>query len=166
MNGLTKSINDMLKKIIETNNRNLVAFILRLTLGVVIFPHGAQKLLGAFGGYGYDGTMGFFTQTMGLPWIIGFLVILIEFFGAILLLAGLAGRVMAFCISIVMLGVVFTSHIQYGFFQNWSGKQGGEGIEFFILAIGISIALIVSGSGKWSVDALLQAGWKHQRVLS
>lgn len=43
--------------------------VLRLTLGLVLLPHGAQKLLGWFGGFGFDGTMGFFTQKMGLPWI-------------------------------------------------------------------------------------------------
>lgn len=126
--------------------------ILRLTLGLVLFPHGAQKLLGWYGGFGFSGTMGFFTEAMHLPWIIGFLVIVGEFFGSLGLLAGLLTRFTAASLSVIMLGAVVTSHLPYGFFMNWFGKQPGEGYEYHLLAIGIGLALLATGGGRWSLD--------------
>jgi putative oxidoreductase len=121
-------------------------------LGVILFPHGAQKLLGWFGGYGFNGTMGFLTGAVGLPWILALLVILIEFFGAIALIFGFATRIVAVGIISLFTGIVLTSHIQNGFFMNWSSNTKGEGYEFHLLIIGIAIALLFSGAGKWSVD--------------
>ena len=129
--------------------------ILRIILGLVIFPHGAQKLLGWFGGYGFTGTMNFFTDTVGLPWIIGFLVIIIEFFGSIALIAGIGTRIIAASNIILALGIMFTSHVQNGFFINWYGNQPGEGFEYFILWIALSIALLINGGGSYSVDKLV-----------
>lgn len=126
--------------------------ILRLTLGLVMFPHGAQKLLGWYGGYGFSGTMGFFTETMHLPWIIGFLVIIGEFFGSLGLLAGFLTRFTAASLSVIMLGAILTTHLPYGFFMNWFGKQQGEGYEYHLLAIGTGLALLVTGGGRWSLD--------------
>jgi putative oxidoreductase len=126
--------------------------ILRLTLGLVMFPHGVQKLLGWYGGSGFSGTMGFFTETMHLPWIIGFLVIIGEFFGSLGLLAGLLTRFTAASLSVIMLGAIVTTHLPYGFFMNWFGKQQGEGYEYHLLAIGIGLALMVTGGGRWSLD--------------
>ena len=80
-----------MKALFQTDD-GLAGFILRVTLGLVMFPHGAQKLLGWFGGFGFDGTMGFFTQKMGLPWIIAFLIIIGESFGSLGLLAGFLTR--------------------------------------------------------------------------
>jgi putative oxidoreductase len=131
------------------------SLVLRLTLGLVIFPHGAQKLLGWYGGFGFDGTMGFFTNTMGLPWIIGFLVIIGEFFGSLGLLAGFLTRFTAASLIIIMLGAVMMSHLPHGFFMNWSGQQQGEGFEYHLLVIGISAALLIVGGGKWSVDRIV-----------
>ena len=128
--------------------------ILRIFLGLVVFPHGAQKLLGWFGGYGFSGTMGFFTGTVGLPWMLGFLVIMIEFFGAFALIAGIATRLIALFFVCLALGIVMTSHIQYGFFMNWFGNQPGEGYEYFLLWIGIAFSLVVSGGGKYSLDRI------------
>lgn len=145
----------MFRKIINTNDSS-VATLLRVLLGLVLFPHGAQKLLGWFGGYGFDGTMGFLTETVGLPWILAFLVILIEFFGALLLIAGFATRIVAVGVISLFTGIVFTSHLQNGFFMNWGGSQAGEGFEYHLLAIGIALALLISGAGKWSVDYSLQ----------
>jgi putative oxidoreductase len=127
---------------------------LRIILGLVIFPHGAQKLLGWFGGYGFTGTMNFFTETVGLPWLIGFLVIMIEFFGSLLLIAGTGTRIIAASYIVLALGIAISSHFQNGFFINWLGNQTGEGFEFFILWIGLSIALLVKGGGKYSGDKL------------
>ena len=129
--------------------------MLGLTLGLVMFPHGAQKLLGWYGGSGFDETMGVFTQKMGLPWIIAFLVIIGESFGAIGLLAGFLTRITAASFIVIMVGAIATVHWPQGFFMNWSGQQQGEGYEYHLLVIGISAALLITGGGKWSLDGLI-----------
>lgn len=129
--------------------------ILRLTLAIVIFPHGAQKLLGWFGGNGFSGTMGFFTENLGLPWIVAFLVIVAEFFGSLGLLVGLLTRVCAAGIGAVMIGAIFMVHWQHGFFMNWTGQQQGQGFEYHLLVLGIVIALLVTGGGAASADRAL-----------
>jgi len=143
------------RAIFQTNESKAIA-ILRVVLGVVLFPHGAQKLLGWFGGYGFNGTMGFLTGTAGLPWILAFLVIAIEFFGALALIFGFATRIVAVGIITLFAGIIFTSHAQNGFFMNWAGTQQGEGYEYHLLVIGMAVALLVNGAGKWSVDERLQ----------
>lgn len=140
-------------KIFSTSN-DWFPLVLRVFLGLVIFPHGAQKLLGWFGGYGFIGTMGFFTDTVGLPWIIGFLIINLEFFGSFALIAGIATRLVTTGFTFLALGIVFTSHIQNGFFMNWFGNQPGEGYEYFLLWIAISISLVLTGGGKYSLDKI------------
>lgn len=129
--------------------------VLRLTLAVVFFPHGAQKLLGWFGGYGFEGTMGYFTGTLGLPAIIALLVILFESFGSVALLLGLFSRVAALGIASVMVGAIWITHAANGFFMNWAGSQAGEGLEYHLLAIGLALAVIIRGSGAASLDRLL-----------
>lgn len=145
----------MKNKIFNTNN-DLTGLITRLTLGLILFPHGAQKMLGMFGGYGFSGTMGFFTETMHLPWIIGFLVIIIEFIGAIALILGFTSRIWSALIIILFIGIIFTSHLDFGFFMNWFGNQKGEGYEYHLLIIGLSFALLINGSGKNSIDNLIE----------
>ncbi len=140
-----------MKALFETDE-NWAGLILRLTLGLVMFPHGAQKLFGWFGGFGFEGTMRFFTQKMGLPWLIAFLVIIGESFGSLALLAGLLTRFSAASLAVIMLGAITMVHLPYGFFMNWFGQQQGEGFEFHLLVIGIAAALLVTGGGKWSVD--------------
>ena len=144
----------MKNKIFKTNN-DLTGLVIRMTVGLVLFPHGAQKMLGTFGGYGYKGTMHFFTDTMHLPWLISFLIIIIEFVGALSLLFGFASRIWSLCILVLMVGVILTSHVEYGFFMNWFGQQKGEGYEFHLLMIGLCLALIFNGSGRYSADNLL-----------
>lgn len=129
--------------------------ILRLTLGLVMWPHGAQKLLGWYGGFGFSGTMGFFTEQMHFPWIVAFLVIIGESFGSLALLAGFLTRFAAASIGVIMLGAISMVHWPHGFFMNWFGKQQGEGFEYHLLVIGISIALLITGGGKWSLDGLI-----------
>lgn len=143
-----------MKKILFAGD-DFTGLLLRLTAGIVIFPHGAQKMLGLFGGYGFNGTMGFFTDTLKLPWAIGFLVIVIEFIGALSLLAGFASRIWATLMVVLMTGIIVTSHLDNGFFMNWFGNQKGEGYEFHLLFIGISLALVVNGSGRYSVDGVM-----------
>jgi putative oxidoreductase len=144
----------MKQKILHTNN-DWTGLIIRLTIGLVLFPHGAQKMLGIFGGFGFNGTMGFFTGTLHLPWLIGFLVIIIEFVGSLSLIAGIASRIWSAAIIILMTGIIFTSHLQNGFFINWLGNQKGEGFEYHLLVIGLSLATIVNGSGKYSLDGII-----------
>ncbi len=129
--------------------------MLRVLLGVVMFPHGAQKLLGWFGGYGFSGTMGFFTGKLGIPAVFVFLVIMSEFFGSLALIAGAITRLAAFGTGCVMLGATLIVHLPNGFFMNWAGKQQGEGFEFHLLAMAIAVALMIIGGGRWSIDGLL-----------
>jgi putative oxidoreductase len=144
----------MWNALIRTDN-DFASLVLRLTLGIVMFPHGAQKLLGWFGGGGFYATMNHFTANMGIPWILAFLVIVAEFFGAIALVAGFLTRLSAFGIGCVMIGAIVLVHWQFGFFMNWRGQQGGEGFEFHLLAIGITLALMIKGGGAASVDRYL-----------
>ena len=126
----------------------------RLALGLVMFPHGAQKMLGWFGGYGFTGTMGFFTG-QGIPAPLVFLAIAAEFFGSIGLIVGLLGRVAAFGIFCNMVVAILTVHMSNGFFMNWFGKQAGEGFEYHLLAIGLAVAVMIGGSGAASIDRAL-----------
>lgn len=142
-----------MQKMIATNANNWTALIARLALGITIFPHGAQKLLGLFGGYGYTGTMGFLTAQAGLPYVLAHLVILIEFFGSLFLIFGFLTRFAAMGFAGLFLGVISTVHLQNGFFMNWNGNQKGEGIEYFILLFGLTIISIILGGGKGSADA-------------
>jgi len=144
----------MLHKLFETPD-DYSATILRLALGLVIFPHGAQKLLGWFGGYGFSGTMNFFTETMGIPYVFALLAILAESLGAVALIAGLFTRVAALGIGATIAIAAMMVHLQNGFFMNWLGKQAGEGFEYHLLVVGMALALIISGGGKWSLDRLL-----------
>ena len=155
----------MKKVIFNTNKNNTAATITRTALGVVLFAHGAQKLLGWWGGYGFEGTMGFFTQTVGLPWIVGFLVIVIEFFGSLSLILGFATRLWSFAMFFMTLGIIQTSHIQNGFFMNWFGNQKGEGIEYFLLMLGLAGSLVFSGAGKFSIDSKI-AKRKSERTYT
>ena len=144
----------MFNKLIQTDD-DIAGLVLRVMLGIVFFPHGAQKLLGWFGGHGFSGTMGFFTENMGIPVIFAFLAIMAESLGSVALLTGFMTRIAALGIGTVMVVAVLTVHLPYGFFMNWFGNQKGEGFEFHLLASAIAIALIIKGGGKWSIDRLL-----------
>jgi len=133
---------------------DVVPFILRMTLAAVMFPHGAQKALGWFGGYGFRGTLEFFRKS-GIPAALGVLAIMAEFLGSLGLAVGLLTRVAALGIGMVMLVAIMTVHSQYGFFMNWSGTQQGEGFEFHMLALGLAVTLILNGAGMWSLDAMI-----------
>jgi len=130
--------------------------ILRVILGLVFFFHGAQKLLGWFGGHGFDGTMGFFTEKMGIPALIAFLVIIGESFGALGLITGFLTRLSAAGVACIMLGAIALVHWNNGIFMNWGGQQAGEGFEYHLLALAIAIPLILFGGGKFSVDQIVE----------
>ncbi|MBA3850001.1 MAG: hypothetical protein C0502_08400 [Opitutus sp.] len=147
-------LSSLLHSLVATGD-SFAPLFLRLSLGAMILPHGLQKTLGWFGGHGFNGTMGYLTNTVGAPWIFALLAILAESVGGLMLLAGVGTRAAALGVGAVML-VAATQHWPNGFFMNWFGQQKGEGVEFFILAVGIAVALVIQGGGKWSVDALLQ----------
>jgi putative oxidoreductase len=159
----------MVRKLFATDDNTGTA-ILRLVLGVVFFAHGAQKLLGWFGGYGFSGTMGFFTGMMHIPAPFAFLAIAAEFFGGLGLILGFLTRIAAFGIAANMVVAIATVHSGFGFFMNWSGVQKGEGIEYHLLVLAITVFMMLRGAGALSVDRAIataspsrttQAGLAH-----
>ena len=144
----------MFRKLMNTSD-DFAVTILRLVLGVVFFAHGAQKALGWFGGYGFSGTMGFFTQVMHIPAPFAFLAICVEFLGGIGLLLGLLGRVGAFGVACNMVVAIALVHRHFGLFANWYGTQKGEGYEYHLLAIGAALVIMIRGSGAFSIDRTL-----------
>jgi putative oxidoreductase len=142
-----------MKRLMSTSN-DVALTTLRVVLGVVFFAHGAQKMLGWFGGFGFHGTMGFFTH-MGMPAPVAFLVICTEFFGGLGLIVGLLTRIAALGIGVEMIGAIFMVHLPNGFFMNWAGNQKGEGFEYHLLAIAIAAALLLRGAGAFSLDRSL-----------
>jgi putative oxidoreductase len=146
-----KSLNLLFK----TDN-DLSNLVLRLVLGAVFFSHGAQMALGWFGGYGFSGTMGFFTGMLHIPAPLALLVIATQFVGAIALILGLFTRLAALGIAVNMLVAVAMVHAQFGWFMNWFGKQKGEGFEYHLLAIAIAAVLILRGGGKWAADKAIE----------
>ena len=144
----------MFRKLLATSD-DWTLTLLRLVLGTLFFVHGAQKTLGWFGGYGFTGTMGFFTGMLHIPAPLAFLAICAEFLGGIGLILGALGRIAAFGIATNMLVAIVMVHSHFGFFMNWSGQQKGEGFEYHLLAIAIALVLMVRGSGCFSVDRAL-----------
>jgi putative oxidoreductase len=144
----------MFRKFMSTTD-DFAVTILRLSLGVVFFAHGAQKALGWFGGFGFNGTMGFLTQKLGIPAPFAVLAIAAEFLGGLGLLVGLLSRIAAFGIACNMVVAVAMVHIHFGFFANWFGNQKGEGFEFHILAIAGAIIIMIKGAGALSLDRAL-----------
>lgn len=146
----------MIKRFLSTDQQSWSLLVARVTLGVVMLPHGMQKALGLFGGYGFSGTVGFFEQALGIPAAIATLVILAEFVGSIGLILGIATRFMATSLLLTMLGAMTLGrHLNNGFFMNWFGNQAGEGIEYFLLALGLAVAALIGGAGKLSVDSYI-----------
>ena len=143
----------MLKRLMATSD-DLSFTILRLVLGVVFFAHGAQKMLGWFGGPGFHATMGFFAH-LGMPTPVALLVICTEFFGGLGLIIGLLTRIAALGIAGEMIGAIFMVHLANGFFMNWMGNQKGEGFEYHLLVIAMAAALLLRGAGAFSVDRAL-----------
>lgn len=151
----------LLHRLIGTDHR-LTPLILRLSLGLVIFPHGAQKLFGWFGGYGYTATVGAFETMFGLPPAVTTLVLVAEFFGGLALILGVASRLAAIGVAAVMVGAVIQVNGQHGFFMNWLGTQQGEGFEYHLLAIGLAAAVAILGSGAFSIDRMIAVRSIHQ----
>lgn len=148
-------MNTLVKKFFGTDTQSWALLFARLALGIVVLPHGMQKALGMYGGYGFEATLGAF-QSMGMPLLLGVLVISAEFLGAIGMILGLGTRFMAFSIFLTLGGAMFIGgHVANGFFMNWFGNQAGEGMEYFILIIGLSLVGMFGGGGKFSLDNLI-----------
>src|ERR1700688_2535089 len=144
----------MIPRLYATDDSTATA-ILRLVLGAVFFAHGAQKMLGWFGGFGFAGTMGFFTGMAHIPAPLAFLAIAAEFFGGIGLILGFLTRIAAFGIGVNMLVAILIVHLPFGLFMNWTGTQKGEGFEFHLLVLAIVAFLMIRGAGAFSVDRIL-----------
>ena len=143
----------ILQGLLQTDS-GVVGLIPRITLTIVMFPHGAQKVLGWLGGHGFRGTMKFFTDS-GIPAGLALLAIAAEFLRPLGLAVGLLTRVAALGITCVMLVAIATVHWPHGFFMNWYGNQKGEGFDYHLLVLGIAITLIMVGGGAWSLDGAL-----------
>lgn len=140
---------------LTATSTDLAPTIARVALGLVMFPHGAQKALGWFGGAGFGNTMAFMTSKMGIPAPFVLLAIAAEFLGALGLVTGALSRVAAFGIAVTMLVAIVMAHASNGFFMNWMGTQAGEGFEYHLLAIALAVVVMVKGGGRWSVDGKL-----------
>lgn len=130
------------------------AVMARLVVGGVMLPHAAQHSTGWFGGPGYTGTMAYFAS-IGIPAVVGFLTILIEVAGSVMLILGLASRPAAVGIGGVMIGAMLTVHLPNGSFMDWFGQLSGEGFEFHILMLGLVVVIALKGGGALSVDRYL-----------
>ncbi|MBV9768009.1 MAG: DoxX family protein [Bryobacterales bacterium] len=146
----------MFQKLRSTDN-SIATTIVRVTLGVVFFAHGAQKVLGWFGGPGFTGAIAYFTG-MHIPVVFALLAIAAEFFGGLGLIFGFLSRVAAFGIAANMLVSIALVHIHFGFFINWSGKQAGEGIEYHLLVLAMAAFLMIRGAGALSLDQKVHRG--------
>ncbi len=131
---------------------DLALLVLRLTLAVVLWPHGAQKALGLFGGSGIAGTVAGLSGHVGVPVALAYLLIAVEFLGPIALVLGFLTRLAALGIAVDMFMAAYLVHARNGFFMNFSGRQAGEGVEYFIYAVGIALALVIAGAGAYSID--------------
>ena len=150
-----RSTSGLFASILATNG-SFSLFALRVALGVVVLPHGLQKVFGWFGGWGLSGTLGWFAS-IGIPAVLGILAIAADFAGALALIAGAGARLAAFGIGVNMIVAALVVHRPNGFFMNWAGNQAGEGFEFHILAAAMSLAVVLGGAGRWSVDRLVTA---------
>ncbi|CAN5495322.1 DoxX family protein [soil metagenome] len=149
-----------MNKLFQTSNEILFS-IVRLMLGIVIFPHGAQKALGLFGGHGWSATVDGMSKNLPAPIVM--LVIVFEFLGGLGLIFGLLGRLSALGTIIVMTGAMLTVHLNNGLFMNWTGAQAGEGFEYHLLFITLAMVVLVKGSGPISIDALIAKRLKSNR---
>lgn len=145
----------MLNRLFDTDCSDNGVLIARVFAGLVMLPHGLQKLFGMFGGHGFSSTLEFFSGSMGIPVPIGFLIIMGESVGALFLILGLLSRLSAAGFLIIMTGAIFMGHLEHGFFMNWFGNQQGEGFEYHLLMIGLSLIVLVNGGGRWSLDGIL-----------
>jgi putative oxidoreductase len=144
-------------------SHDVSATVARVSLGFVLLPHGMQHNLGWFGGYGFTGTLGWMTKTLGFPAPLAVLGLLVELVAPALLLVGFGGRLTAFAVFSFM-AFAASTHLQNGFFMNWFGSlpTGVEGFEYHLLALALAAVLAVEGMGAFSLDR----AWPGRRVTS
>jgi putative oxidoreductase len=153
-------MNKFASSLFQTSS-SIAPLVLRVLLAIVMFPHGAQKVLGWFGGAGFAASLTYFTERMHIPAVLAILAMLTEFLGPIALFLGCLTRIAAFAIGFDMLVAALLVHVHNGFFINWLGKQKGEGIEYDVLLWAIALALILQGGGAYSIDRAISARWKR-----
>jgi putative oxidoreductase len=158
-NGVSNGGGRMFRRLLATNN-DIALTVLRLVAGIVIFAHGSQKVFGWFGGYGFSGTMGFFTHNLGIPAVFAFLAICAEFLGGIGLIVGFLSRIAAFGVFCNMAVAIAMVHHSFGFFMNWTGAQKGEGFEYHLLMMAICVAIMERGAGALSIDRAISSSAK------
>jgi putative oxidoreductase len=144
----------IVKNLVHTEH-NHASLIIRFVLGAVLFAHGTRGALGWFDGPGFSGMITYLTQAIGLPYVVGLLVIFLQFFGSMMLIAGVITRAVAIATCFMFAGMVVSVHIEHGFFMNWHGTRQGEGYEYHILVMAMCLGLLITGGGSWSVDRLL-----------
>ena len=134
----------------KESNSGLSPIILRFTAASIFMAHDGQKLFSWFGGYGLKGT-GQWMESIGLApgYLIALLAGSTEFFGGLFLLLGLLTRASSLVLALTMLVAIFSVHFENGFFMS------ANGYEFAFALLGISVTLMFSGAGKYSLDALL-----------
>src|SRR5512138_1016152 len=152
----------MIRRFFATDD-SLAGTVLRIALGGVLFPHGAMKLLGWFGGCGYAATALCFVNRQHIPELLAIAVILAESIGAAALVAGFFTRLAALALAVDMTMAIILVHWKIGFFMNWSGKAAGEGFEYHLLMIAIGLALVIKGGGRWSIDGAIAKRLKGKR---
>jgi putative oxidoreductase len=153
--SLSTAAAGLLRRLVTTTGDG-AASVARLALGLVMFPHGAQHALGWFGGYGFAGTFGWMTRTLGFPRPMAALAIVVELLAPLALVLGIGGRLAALGIFGLMLGAAST-HLPNGFFMNWFGGMpaGQEGFEYHLLVLALSAVVAIKGSGALSIDRYL-----------
>ena len=135
----------------KSNVNDLALLLLRLALGAVMCAHGAQKLLGLFGGHGPQGFV-HSVVGLGMPAALGWLVVAIEFFGGIAVALGVLSRLAALGFAAEMVVGIAKVHGANGFFMNWSGAGGrGEGFEYSVVLAAASLALFLAGPGRYAL---------------
>jgi putative oxidoreductase len=138
---------------VATSN-DWAATLARVVLAGVVFPHGAQHLLGWFGGYGFSGSFAWMTGSLGIPGPAAAFGIVFEFFAPLLLLVGVGGRLLGLGFAFFM-AVAGQSHAANGFFMNWTNTSAGEGFEYHVLAVALALTIALRGSGALSFDRWL-----------
>lgn len=133
-----------------TTDSSLASLVLRVPTGIIFMAHGSQKLFGAFGGYGLEGT-GQWMASIGIE--PGYLMALLsgsgEFFGGLAILIGLLTRPAAAVLAFTMLVAILTVHIGNGLFAS------NNGYEYVLALLTIAASLVITGGGKLSLDRLL-----------
>ncbi|WCN11025.1 DoxX family protein [Marinomonas mediterranea] len=143
-------MNASLIRTVFNSNAGIASLILRLPVGIIFMAHGAQKLFGMFGGYGLEGT-GQWMASIGME--PGYLMALLaggtEFFGGLALVLGLLVRPASLGLAFTMIIAIVTVHLSNGLFM------ANNGYEYALSLLAVTVSLIFSGAGSYSVDRVI-----------